>query len=144
MRRAQKKQAQDFVKLLAQAHDEIRKEIGKRNRAAAMDLLAQCQEGAVQLGNLIEKTEGEEAATIPLLESYCELAYQIYEEINGSGDETINENKIYKKLRKALLQIENSIRNDIKVRLEVVFFPYKASMWDSGERLDGSQWGPGL
>ena len=49
MRRAQKKQAQDFAKLLAQAHDEIRKEIGKKNRAAAMDLLAQCQEGAVQL-----------------------------------------------------------------------------------------------
>lgn len=135
MRRAQKKQAQDFAKLLAQAHDEIRKEIGKKNRAAAMDLLAQCQEGAVQLGNLIEKTEGEEAATIPLLESYCELAYRIYEEINGSGDEAINENRIYKKLRKALLQIENSIRNDIKVRLEVVFFPYKASMWDSLESV---------
>ena len=100
-----------------------------------MDLLAQCQEGAVQLGNLIEKTEGEEAATIPLLESYCELAYRIYEEINGGVDETINENKIYKKLRKALLQIENSIRNDIKVRLEVVFFPYKASMWDSLESI---------
>ncbi|MCI9142615.1 MAG: hypothetical protein HFH87_08345 [Lachnospiraceae bacterium] len=177
MRRAQKRQAEDFVKLLAQAHDEIRKEIGKKNRTAAMDLLAQCQEGAVQLGNLIEKTEGEEATTIPLLEAYCELVYRIYEEINCGTDEgreekgaeargasapvtemketevksagapveekkgtevksagaPLAENRIYKKLRKALLQIENSIRNDIKVRLEVVFFPYKASMWDSLE-----------
>ena len=33
MRKAQKKQAEDFVELLGQAHDEIRKEIEKIGRA---------------------------------------------------------------------------------------------------------------
>ena len=81
MRREQKKQIQDFAELLGQAHEEIRKEIQNRNPAAAMDLLAQCQEGAIQLGGLIEAAEREDAPTISLLESYCELAYEIYGEL---------------------------------------------------------------
>ena len=72
MRKAQKKQAEDFVELLGQAHDEIRKEIEKKNIPTVLSLLADCQEGAMSLGELIEKTEGEDAATIPLLERYCE------------------------------------------------------------------------
>ena len=73
MRREQKKQVQEFVELLGQAHEEIKKQIEKKNPAAAMDLLAQCQEGAIQMGSLIEATEGDGAPTIQLLESYCEL-----------------------------------------------------------------------
>ncbi len=160
MRREQKKQIQDFAELLGQAHEEIRKEIQNRNPAAAMDLLAQCQEGAIQLGGLIEAAEREDAPTISLLESYCELAYEIYGELgrwsglpgDADGAEerepdgkkagrtataggTMNGAKAYKKLRNALLRIEGSIRNDIKVRLEIAFFPYKASMWDSLESV---------
>ena len=81
MRKAQKKQAEDFVELLGQAHDEIRKEIEKKNIPTVLRLLADCQEGAMSLGELIEKTEGEDAATIPLLERYCEELYRIHEEL---------------------------------------------------------------
>lgn len=70
---------------------------------------------------------------IPLLEAYCELAYQLYEELQ-QGQE-INENRVYKNLRRSLIQIENSVKFDIKSRLEIVFFPYKASMWDSLESV---------
>lgn len=136
MRREQKKQVQEFIELLGQAHEEINKEIEKKNPAAAMDLLAQCQEGAIQTGNLIEATEGEGAPTIELLESYCELVYGIYGELGQEADKNpVNGNKAYKKLRNALLRIESSVRHDIRVRLEVVFFPYKASMWDSLESV---------
>ena len=133
MRKAQKKQAEDFIKLLARAHDEVKKFIEDRNCVTAMDLLGQCQEGAIRLGELIENAEGEGFGTIPLLEDYCELTYQIHEEL--AQGENVNANKIYKRLRKSLIQIENSIRNDIKVRLEMVFLPYKASMWDSLESV---------
>ena len=139
MRREQKKQAEDFAKLLGQAHEEIRKAIENKNTPIAMDLLAQCQEGAIQLGNLIEATEGEGFVTISLLESYCELVYSIYGELeqagNDSGGFPWNGGKVYKKLRAALLRIESSIRNDVKVRLEIAFLPYKASMWDSLESV---------
>jgi len=133
MRKAQKKQALDFIELLGQAHDELKGLIQGRHFEQAMSLLAQCQEGALQLGELVEKTEGESVPTISLLESYCELAYQIYEELSRNEDPGAN--KAYKKLRQSLIRITNSVRNEIRIRREVVFLPYKASMWDSLESV---------
>lgn len=133
MRKAQKEQAQEFVQLLAQAHDEIRKAVESQRYRTALDLLGQCQEGAIKLGELIETTEGEGAVTVPLLEDYCELVYQIYQEITENRVD--GGNRIYKLLRKSLVAIENSVRNEIPIRLEVVFLPYKASMWDSLESV---------
>lgn len=138
MRKAQKKQAEEFTALLEQAHKEIKRYIETDNVAAAMDLLTQCQEGAVQLGELIEKTEGEDCPVIPLLENYCELVYQIHEELAGCSTavgQGVNGNNAHKKLHRLLIQIKNSIRNVIKLRCEMVFLPYKASMWDSLESV---------
>ncbi len=133
MRKAQKKQAEEFTDLLEQAQGEIKELVETGKTLAAMDLLVQCQEGAVQLGELIEKTEGEDCTVIPILENYCELIYHIHEELSaGVG---INPNKIHKRLHRQLIQIKNRIRNDIKVRYEMVFLPYKASMWDSLESV---------
>ena len=133
MKKMHRQQAVEFVKLLEQAHSEIKNAIEKKDISAAQSLLADCQEGAVQLGTLIETTEGEGFVTIPLLEAYCEVVFQVHEELGA--DTTVNANNIYKKLKRALIQISNSIRNDIKVRPEIVFMPYKASMWDSLESI---------
>lgn len=180
MRKAQKEQAEELVKLLGQAHDEITKSIKEQNAPFAMELLGQCQEGAVSLGELIESEEGEDAVTIPILESYCELTYRIYEEIRRKQEEQTQEvkqnqeerqreettqrqeekqkeeikqrqeeqqkekgrkiqqadvDKISHDMCSALAQIENSVKNDIPLRREVVFLPYKASMWDSLESI---------
>lgn len=137
MRKAHKKQAEDFTKLLEQAHIEIKKYIESKDYPTAMTLLSQCQEGAIGLGNLIEHDEGEGFITIPLLESYCELVYEIHEKLGKTDTEPlpVNPNKIHKDLKRSLIQIENSIKNDIKVRLEIAFLPYKASMWDSLESV---------
>lgn len=132
MRKAQKEQAKDFVRLLEQVHDEIKNAAGKEN-AAALELLEQCQEGAIELGNLIEKTEGEGFVTISLLEDYCEQIYRLYEEI--SRNQELDINKACKNLNKQLMQIKDSINSDVKVNIEVVFLPYKASMWDSLESI---------
>lgn len=133
MKKHQKKQLLDFLEVLGEAHEEIRRIMDSGNDPAMLDLLAQCQEGAAKIGDMIELSEGEDFKTIPLLESYCELVYQIYESVsNGSGD---HGNRVYKKLRKALIQVENSVKYDIKTKLEIVFLPYKASMWDSLESI---------
>lgn len=47
----------------------------------------------------------------------------------------VNANQAAKALRKTLVRMENSIRHDITERREVVFLPYKASMWDSLESV---------
>lgn len=133
MRKAQKQQAEDLVRQMEQAHDQIKKYIGQGSIPPAMELLEECQNGGITLGTLIEGTEGEGHPTVLLLEEYCELTYQVYEDLGAGRD--INTNKIYKLLRQKLIRVANSLRNDICVRKEVVFLPYKASMWDSLESV---------
>ncbi len=133
MRKAQKRRAEAFLKLLAQAHEEIRGCIKAGKRETAMGLLAQCQEGAVELGGLIEKTEGEGSPAVGLLEEYCETLYQIYEELAAGGEAHAGAD--CKRLKKSLIRVENSVRNDTRLRYEIVFLPYKASMWDSLESV---------
>lgn len=133
MRRTEKKQVMEFIETLHTAHDEVRKQFEAGNGSVVQELLANCQDGAIQLGGLIETAEGEECEVIPLLEEYCELVYQIHESV-GQAEE-IKANKIYKRLNKQLIQIENSVKYAVKERLEIVFLPYKASMWDSLESV---------
>lgn len=133
MRKAQKKMALEFVQTLYQAHDQIRSMIDGKDMDHAMDLLEQCQEGAIQLGGLIEQEEGEGFVTVGLLEDYCESIYQFHENIGVNGNE--NSIKMYKMLHRQLIQVENSIKSDIKQKIEAVFLPYNASMWDSLESV---------
>lgn len=132
MRKAQKRQVEDFVESLRQAHVEIKKAILNKN-TLALELLEQCQDGAIRLGTMIETLEGEEFGTVPLLEDYCEIVYQIHEEIQKEFP--VNGELVYDRLYQALRKVEYSVREDIKVRREAVFLPYKASMWDSLESV---------
>jgi hypothetical protein len=133
MREAQRRGIQDLINTLNQAHGEIKSDIEKNIYQAAQDMLVECQEGAINIGNTIEAFEGEGFVTVSYIEEYCDLVYKTYESLNSS--EEINPNKIYKNLNRQLLRIENSVKNDIKIRKEVVFLPYKASMWDSLESI---------
>lgn len=133
MREAQRKQAEELVRQMGEAHDQIKKYMEQGSSLLAMALLEECQNGGITVGTLIEKTEGEGHPTVLLLEGYCELAYRIHEDLAGQGE--MNANKAHKVLRQKLTKVENSIRNDIRIRTEVVFLPYKASMWDSLESV---------
>lgn len=133
MRKAQKEQIESFLKLLGRAHEEIKKAIASGNKEVALDLLGQCQDGAIQIGEMIEHLEGENFAAIPLLEAYCEVVYQIYESLQKNPG--INASKTYKGLQRSLHAIKNSVKNEINIRQEAVFLPYKASMWDSLESI---------
>lgn len=133
MRKNRQQQALDFVKLLEQAHGELKTLIGQRDSKAARDLLADCQEGAIELGNFIEATEGGQCKTIAVIEEYCEQTYLIYEKL--AQEEDANADWVYMILCRLVIKIEHSIKNDIPIRKEVVFLPYKASMWDSLESV---------
>lgn len=131
MRKAQQHEVLEFIKSMHQAHEEI-KDALKKNKVLTQTMLIQCQEYAITLGNIIEKFEGEGFITVTYIEEYCDMVFQFHEELNASD---YNENKIYKSLRKQLLKVENSVKNDIRIRKEIAFFPYKASMWDSLESV---------
>lgn len=133
MRKAQKQQVEETIRLMEEAHHEIKKCIESGSTAQAERVLNDCQNAAIAIGTLIEKTEGEGHPTVKVLEEYCELAYRIHENLESDSD--IDANKIYKFMYRELIRTENSIRDDIKIRTEVVFLPYKASMWDSLESV---------
>ena len=92
MRKIQKKQILDFTALLEEAHEELKKVTGMKQYAEAADILSQCQQGALQIGELIEQEEGEGVPTILSLENYCELVFQIHESICQGG--AVNPNRI--------------------------------------------------
>ena len=102
----------------------------KKEYAQFKELLGIVQEAALTVGNKIEETEGEGTAAVSQLENLCELVWGLYENV-----ETENPQKRMKLMNKQLLQIRNSIKYDIPVTYEVVFLPYKASMWDSLESI---------
>ncbi len=133
MRKVQKQQAEGLVGQMEEAHDQIKKFIEQGSLPSAMELLEECQNGGITLGTLIEAAEGERHPTVLLLEEYCELTYQIHESLNEGKD--INANKICRLLRQKLIRVANSLKNDVRVRKEAVFLPYKASMWDSLESV---------
>lgn len=145
MRKAQKRQIEETIRLMEEAHDEMKRCIEKGTAVQAQELLADCQNAAIAIGTLIEDAEGEGHPAVTVLEEYCELVYQIHESLSPGGSvnsvhtvnsvHIVNANKIYKALRQKLTKAQNHIRNDIKVRTEAVFLPYKASMWDSLESV---------
>lgn len=133
MRKKQKQEILEYIRMFHQAHDQIRAFIEKKEDVQAMCLLEQCQQLALRAGTLIEDIEGEGFVTVKMLEDYCELTYQIHNKI--SQLQIPNFHKEYKNLHRQMIMIENSVKNDIKVRIEAVFLPYKASMWDSLESV---------
>jgi len=142
MRKYHQKMILELLKSLEEATDNLKKLFSKKEFQALTNLLADCQESAVQVGQFIEQIEGEQEqkqktqrtsrTTIAYLEEYCELLYHANEELNkpesGAGP--------IKKLQKQIIKIEESVKSDLKPdKIEVVFFPYKASMWDSLESI---------
>lgn len=133
MRKAQKQDIMNMLETLEEAHQEIKDHLIKKNYDKVRVSLAQCQEFAEAIGETIERIEGQDTLSVKMLEKYCELLFHVYHEVEQ--DETIADYSINKRLKEQLKGIENSVKNDIHVRKEIVFFSYKASMWDSLESI---------
>ena len=133
MRKKQKMQAEEMIRLLGKRHDQIQKAVDAGEPEKAMDLLAWCQEQGIRLGEMIEETQKEDCASVALLETYCERVYEVYEAVGQCR--LVNGRKAVRNLRRVLAQVEDSVKHDIHVRREAVFLPYKASMWDSLESV---------
>ncbi|WP_313162763.1 hypothetical protein [Sedimentibacter sp.] len=84
-------------------------------------LYADCQDGALHIGQFIEQIEGEGTHTVMLLEEYCELLYKAH---NGEISD--------KTLKLQLNKIEDSIKSDLKpTKHKVLFLPYYDNTWET-------------
>lgn len=95
-------------------------------------VLADCQDAALAIGNEIEKIGEAGKEIVHLLEIYCENVYQM-----SCNQADINKcKKLTKKIQKELVQIRNQTKFELpEGKKQVVFLPYKASMWDSLESV---------
>ncbi len=129
MRKVHRQQILEVVASMHAAHQHCRDYLSGKAFQAAQGLLTDCQDAAIQIGELIEQLDGEGTEPVAFLEQYCERLYQVNVQI-----EMISPQKAYKHLEEVLLRAENAIRH-MRLRKEVVFLPYKASMWDSLESV---------
>ncbi|MBE5903598.1 MAG: hypothetical protein E7275_04860 [Pseudobutyrivibrio sp.] len=139
MRKRQIVAVKEMIDIVVKAHNSLYKAISldsidENALVSISKLLTGCQNTAINIGNIIEESEGEGFITVKYLEEYCELVYSVNEELCNT-ESSYNPDKISKKLNKMILKIENSIKHDIPLKREAVFLPYKASMWDSLESV---------
>ncbi len=131
MERYKKKDMLQAVDMLMKANDAVTKSAVSNSQGAA-EVLIQCQEAAIALGTYIEKMGEDYTHLVQILEDYCENIYQI--NVNLSDENLCR--KVSKKIQKQLTKLHYGIKYDMpQDRKEVVFLPYKASMWDSLESV---------
>lgn len=131
MERYRKKDILNLCATLMKANDSTVR-VTRQDSQKLTEVLIQCQEAALQIGTSLESFGEKYAPIVELLENYCENLYQMSIHLS---DETICR-KLSKKIRKQLTDFQNRIQNEMPDdKKEVVFLPYKASMWDSLESV---------
>jgi len=96
------------------------------------NVLKDCQQKAIDIGTYLEMQGEYTCSIVRLLEDYCENIYLLSRNLNKRDICR----KISKKIQRQLFQIADAIKYNLPDdRKEVVFFPYKASMWDSLESI---------
>ena len=133
MQKPQKAYLLNQLNTLSENHEVICECLAENDLEKVLSILVSCQEKAIALGEVIEKFEGEDCSCIKKLEGYCELLYNIHASL--SAGKIPNPDEIKEKLLNAFEDIKSGFENDIKVKKEAVFLPYKASMWDSLESI---------
>ncbi len=133
MRKRQHQYLLECITILKEAHKEILNYILLDQLDNVLILLEQCQQYAIKIGESIEYSEGADHPAVILLEQYCDWLYEQYEYFR------LQEKWSYKVFEKDVnmfyTKLMEQVKNNIQVQLEVVFLPYKASMWDSFESI---------
>ena len=131
MRGCRKKDILGIVATMIRANDSVSGAVHS-DPEGLTEMFIQCQDAALQIGTSLETMGDQYAGMVSLLEDYCE---NIYRMSIGLSDEDLCR-KLTKKVRWQLMDLQNRIRYEMpEDRKEVVFLPYKASMWDSLESV---------
>ncbi len=133
MSRAVRKELLKMIDLLDKANRALKASLKKTplNEEGIIELLADCQETALAVGEEIEGVKGEGTKSVAELEEYCETLYQMALGLKSPA----KRQELLKDLENHMKRTRNKIEGEVPDRLEVVFLPYKASMWDSLESV---------
>ena len=70
MRIRQQREVLECVDSLRQAHLEIKRALHQKNNVLAQNMISECQEFAMTLGEVVERAEGEGHITVSYIEKY--------------------------------------------------------------------------
>lgn len=127
MRRYNKRKLTEDFDSLFELHDRIGAGLKEDAHAQVSALLAKCQETAISAGNRLEEDGGSHQNAVRVLEEYCEALY--LQSLN------LSEYTMRPRLDACITQVREYVRQHVPETLEVVFLPYKASMWDCLESV---------
>ena len=133
IRKLAKKQISDIVGNLIGIHAGINKLLLAGDILSVLDLLGKCQDVAIRMGTFIEQVYGEKFVMIHILEKYCEDIFNVHQYLTQDAD--INVDDAYMYLQCAVDKVDKGAKKYVENRREVVFLPYKASLWDSFDGL---------
>lgn len=119
----------EFIPLFQEAHDEICRSVRQGDYTTAGQMLAECQDTAIQVGTTVEQEQGENHPVIRKLEQYCEVLFQLYSQME---EETFSDNTAFADVIKEKLSGMPELK--IEEKKEVVFVPYKPSLWAGMEK----------
>ena len=131
MSRAVRRQLFETIDILKEATGTIAELIEAARADDLIQMLTDCQDAAIAIGTQIDNIYEENLDCVHSLEKYCELLFALSEGIDNQE----NCKKIHSQLMKCVLEAKEKMQKELPDKLEVVFFPYKASMWDSLESL---------
>lgn len=119
LRASMKKQITELLESMHQLHHNgIQDDIS---------FMVDCQQAAITIGETLEKKIEEHEPIVAVLEHYCDLLYELTQK------DSVEEEDI-KQLDELLFDVRNKVDAQ-KTGYQVVFFPYKAAMWDSLESI---------
>lgn len=131
MERLKKKDILNLINTMMDANESVAKALPAAPEKLN-DVFVQSQEAAIQIGEYMETFGDQYRSMVTVLEDYCEKIYQM--SIAVSDPNACR--KLSKKVRKQLAGLRTQVQLEMpENRKEVVFLPYKASMWDSLESI---------
>lgn len=114
--------------LLIQAKSDEQCMQQENDRSRIFDLLGGSQQLAVDLGNLLEQIKGEGCSYVFMLEKYCEILYQIYEQLQGEVLPDIS--ALVEELKQTASAFEADLEESVLDRKAILFLPVMAKDWD--------------
>lgn len=131
MRQYIKKELLELQNTISSAFSVIIKLLTSRQFENVYQIISDVQQALIDIGETIEKEEGEGTRAVKELEQACEKLYLGAQAI-GNSKSIVYINAAKSHFFQCIQSIQDEIPND---KLEVVFLPYKASMWDSLESV---------
>ena len=133
MKRKLKKQLLEGCELLGKANDCIHSSLKKGAINDAVQFMEECKNAADAIKKEVDEDTGRWTETASALQGYCRLIDRFQQQ--AIGGESLNLVEFHQSLARYSKKIFNRLKREIITEREVVFLPYKASMWDSLETV---------